>query len=103
MRRLLGALLLVLNLDVETAFGFRPISNAFTFKTSQCSNAKSKRLPCLGPRVSRRMFTLRMADPQPPVETVLPGMKRVLFIEMGFGADQHGQVSHVCRLSVINH
>ena len=27
-----------------------------------------------------------------PFVTVLPGMKQVLFIEVGFGADQHGQV-----------
>ena len=31
--------------------------------------------------------------------TVLPGLKQVLFIEVGFGADQHGQVHPFFRVT----
>jgi hypothetical protein len=39
-----------------------------------------------------RSALMKSSDALQPDVTVLPGMKQVLFIEVGFGADQHGQV-----------
>ena len=42
--------------------------------------------------MGKARFCMSELNAQPPDVTVLPGMKQVLFIEVGFGADQHGQV-----------
>jgi hypothetical protein len=99
-KRNLVAVLFILSLCFISSHGFCTILRGMTFKACRHPHPVSVKLRTLRPSVPRQaLFDLKMTDIQQPAETVLPGMKRVLFIEMGFGADQHGQVNVSCLYS----
>jgi hypothetical protein len=76
------------------AHGSRQLQTRFSIQFNKVHKAGSSR-HIFEKSIFKSLMCQSSSFNQPEsLVTVLPGMKQVLFIEVGFGADQHGQARH---------